>query len=571
MTNETSLREYVIGKFRSAGIEPVAVEIRTFPGETIAIVDIDKDFELALKVASSVDLSADNGFVTVRRTPSKTLAFSSRKAASVHDDRIPELIGFLNARSRTSESQPSLRYVQDVEERIDLATSSRHHLVFGRRGVGKTSLLLESKRLLESRGAFTLWVNVHSLRHLQHGAAFGIIGSRLCDLAIGAFQGGVASLRGSRLLEACRADLDEYVVTNASDARVISTLVPRLQQALSRFCIETNRPIFIFLDDVHYLQPKEVPWLLDMLLGITRDNPVWLKIAGIQHQTRWFIPDPPTGLQTGHDAALISLDVTLEQPERAKDFLLDVLRGYVEESGVLPISGFLSTPAIDRLVLASGGVPRDFLTLCAASLQTARQRQKARTVGVQDVNNAAGLAAKTKLQELEDDAAAARGRSHQLVASLALVRNFLLNEQQITYFKIDLRDKESHQDEYLLIQALADLRMLHLINASLSDSHEAGNRAEVYLLDLSQYSGSRLKHNLRVLDFEHGHMILKRTRTKEPSRVGDSARKLVDILRKGPVFDLESLRALLVIPGDPEAHIQSSQIEMNLGVGEGFR
>ena len=45
-----------------------------------------------------------------------------------------------------------------------------------------------------------------------------------------------------------------------------------------------------------------------------------------------------------------------------------------------------------------------------------------------------------------------------------------------------------------------DFRMIHLIKASLSDAHAAGERSEVYMIDLSEYSGSRLKKNLNVIE-----------------------------------------------------------------------
>ena len=287
----------------------------------------------------------------------------------------------------------------------------------------------------------------------------------------------------------------------------------------------------------------EVPGLLDLLHGVSRDNPVWLKVAGIRHQTRWFTPTPPRGLQTGHDASIINLDVTLEQPARAKTFLQNILRSYVEESQTSPSRGFLSPAALDRLVLACGGVPRDFLTLCGSALQIARQRMNARTVGVQDVNHAAGTAAQTKLHELEDDAAAARGRSQELVSALNAVRVFLLDQQQITFLSVDFMDKEVHPDEYGLMQGLMDLRMLHLINSGVSDAHHAGRRSEVYMLDLSLYSGARLKRNLRVLDFAKDNLILK---TAQGLERGDTARKLIDLLRRGPLFNLERLSPIVL-------------------------
>lgn len=542
MSNESTLQQMIRARFHNAGIEIVSLEIRTFPGETIAIVEVTHDYEEALRLAHELDAEIDGGFVTIRKGARPVSAGTPTPLSSVNDERIAALLGLLNSRARTSESQPSLRYVADAAERINLAVAPRHHLVFGRRGVGKTALLLEAKRKLATQDALTLWINMHPLRELTKEGAFLSIAERICDLALGATGSG-SSIQGSRgLLGDLRTSIKTELANPVQDPRLTAAIVPRLQQALARLCIATNRPAYIFLDDIHYLRASEVPGLLDFMHGITRDNPVWLKIAGIRHQTRWFIPSPPTGLQIGHDASTIDLDVTLEQPARAKEFLENILLGYVEECQCAPLRAFLGSAAIDRLVLASGGVPRDFLSLCASAMQIARLRPSARTVGVQDVNNAAGAAAKTKLQELEDDAAAAREGSQAFVEALNVVRDFLLNERQITFLRVDFLDKEQHPDEYALMQGLMDLRMLHLLNSSLSDPHHAGRRSEVYLLDLSQYSGTRLKQKLQVLDFVRDHLVLKRTRSHEQARIGDSPRRLVDLLRRGPMFDLESLR-----------------------------
>jgi hypothetical protein len=542
MAIDTTIRQLVERAFASAGLRPVSVQIRSFPGETIAIVEVDADYEKALAIAQKLDSEIENGFVTVRQVAPKTSKRSGGKSVKdVHDERVAMLLELLSARSRTSETQPSLRFVKDVDERLNLAVSARHQLIFGRRGVGKTSLLLEAKRMIESNGALVLWVNMHSLRALDAGRAFLTIVLRLCDLMMGAHQNGKVTSSGLQLVSIARSNIEERVFASDVTYEEASALVSVVQQAVSRFCVEADMQMYVFLDDVHYMRVQQVPLLLDLLHGITRDNPVWLKVAGIQHQTRWFIPNPPTGLQTGHDATIINLDVTLEHPERASKFLLDVLKGYVEECDALPLSRVISSAALERLVLASGGVPRDFLTLCASSIQTARQRSKASAVGVQDVNNAAGVAGQTKLHELEDDAAAVAGRSAVLITALNSLRAFLLTDKQITFFRVDFRDKEVRGQEYRVLQALADLRMLHLINASLSDAQQAGQRSEVYLLDLSQYSGSRLKQRLRVLDFEHGHMVLKRTRSTESPKVGDTVLRLVALLRQGPLFPLSPI------------------------------
>jgi hypothetical protein len=61
------------------------------------------------------------------------------------------------------------------------------------------------------------------------------------------------------------------------------------------------------------------------------------------------------------------------------------------------------------------------------------------------------------------------------------------------------------------------------------------------MLDLSQFSGTRFKRNLRVLDFKKDHLVLKSTGGGAPVRPGDTPKKLLSILRRGPLFELSNL------------------------------
>lgn len=224
------------------------------------------------------------------------------------------------------------------------------------------------------------------------------------------------------------------------------------------------------------------------------------------------------------------------------------MQNYTSEVKLRSVATVISPSALDRLVLASGGVPRDFLVLSATAIQVARQRAKAKATGVQDVNEAAGAAAQLKLQELEDDAASALGQAEARIGVLNALRRFLLEDKQTTYFRIDFRDKEMHQREYELLQSLMDLRLLHLINAGLSDERHAGHRSEVYMLDLSQFSGTRFKRNLKVLDLMKDHLVLMSTGESEPPKSGDTPKKLQSILRRGPAYELANLSSLNVVP-----------------------
>lgn len=541
--HERNLEDLVRSHFVNGGVRPVEVRVRAFPGERIVVVEVASQLERAIELGNQLDPQIEDGFVTVRLAHAPDDAASAAgSVTSIRDERVTRLIGLLDARSRTSEAQPSLHYIEDVAGRLQVATAERHHLIFGRRGAGKSALMLEAKAFVERGGAQSVWQNVQTVRKLGAVGAFLTLATRLCDLPISYFGSRTPPPQSVPLARDLKKRISELLSRSGVDASGVALVVPQINSMLRLYCAETQVPIFVFLDDVHYLPYSEVPDFLDLVHAVSRDNPVWLKVAGIRHQMRWFRHEPPTGLQIPHDAIEINLDITLQEPERAKQFLQQVLDGFVEECDARPRRAFISAPALDRLVLASGAVPRDFVTLCAASIQVARGRANARTTGVQDVNEAAGTAAQAKLQELDEDAAAALGTALPVLSALQIVRRFALEENQCSYFRVELADKEVHADEYATVQRLLDLRIIHLINASLSDPHHVGRRSEVYLLDLSEYTGARLKQKLWVLDLESGHIILKRTRSNEAARVGDTPRKLVALLRIGPKFPLERLK-----------------------------
>jgi hypothetical protein len=296
----------------------------------------------------------------------------------------------------------------------------------------------------------------------------------------------------------------------------------------------------VFLDDFYFIPRSLQVELLDLLHAVVRDSDIWLKVATIRNLSRWFDPSTQSGLQLGHDADALDLDVTLQDPSRAKLFLESVLRQYAENVGVSSLGRVFSGSSLDRLLLASGSVPRDYLVLASNSITKARERSKARTVGVQDVNKSAGDAAVLKLQELDEDLSSNSDWASNTRYALEQVLEFCLDETHWTFFRVDFRDKDRH-DGYELLASLMDLRMIHLVNPSVSDESHAGEKAEVFMLDLSQYSGERLKKFLHVLDFVGGKFVLKETGRKGEDRVGDTAKKLISILRRGPKIDLTRL------------------------------
>jgi AAA ATPase domain len=494
-------------------IHPVLVEAKRYPGELLVVVHVNKqEIGSAIALGDVCDnwLAANGiqGSVSFRVADSPSLAHGATAMASLSDARIEQFVSLLQSRARTSETQPSLEYVRNAMYNVSLAQSSRHHLVFGRRGAGKTALLLEAKARLEEQGEIVVWANLQTSSSLAATEIFKTLAKQVAD-AVG------------------------VKVKESSPAK----LALKLNEELKRFYYSTGKKAFLMLDDFHHLGIEKQPILLDSLHATFRDTQTWLKVASIKHLSRWYLAESQKGLQLGQDASAIELDLTLQDPTRAKELLEKLLLTYAKQSGLGSISSVFSSTSLDRLMFASGAVPRDYLLLAAETLTKAQERASARQAGVQDVNLAAGAAADRKLHELKQDATGTN-LSARAIQRLKSVSAFCLDVERCTYFRIDFRERDKHSTEYNLIQILVDFRLLHLINSSVSDSSEAGEKSEAYTLDLSQYSAERLKKNITALDFEGGRLV--RRAAKGKSKTAETNRELVAILRQGPLLDLKS-------------------------------
>jgi hypothetical protein len=238
-----SPEDLVRRRFQEAHIPLDRLETRHFPGEVIVVVFTpDSHFDDAVHLANELDDLIANGFVTVRRSGRKAYEGRESSPTSLRDPRISSLIDLLSSRSRTSEATPSLKYVLDFAENLDSVMAPRHHLVFGRRGVGKTALLVEAKSLLERRGSLTFWINLQMLRRFDASTAFLEIADRLCDLPLVTHKrrsGDALSSRRAEVIKNRIATLRE----GAADVIGIQRVITELHYALN---VLSNRRIRTF-------------------------------------------------------------------------------------------------------------------------------------------------------------------------------------------------------------------------------------------------------------------------------------------------------------------------------------
>jgi hypothetical protein len=143
--------------------------VRAYPDETNYIVYVD---EADIATAASIDNDLDDeissperkAFVIVRRAPPGLVESKLRPLPEgVKDDRASDLMSLISARKRVSWAQPSLSYVSEMHFNLAAVTAPRHHLIFGRRGAGKSALLVEARKSLDDLGSISCWINMQTL------------------------------------------------------------------------------------------------------------------------------------------------------------------------------------------------------------------------------------------------------------------------------------------------------------------------------------------------------------------------------------------------------------------------
>jgi len=284
------------------------------------------------------------------------------------------------------------------------------------------------------------------------------------ELTLGA-KSGVVSMGGNASAGSAsirKRDVEETF--KRSKVNFLHRHIIEFQRIFDSLAQLSDGDAFLFLDDLYHIRRADQASVIDYFHRLGKDHYLWLKIGTIRHRTRWYVHgDPPVGMKIADDADEIDLDLTLEKYSLAKEFLTKILRNFAGTANVGRLDGFLTDGALDRLVLASGGVARDFLSIFRRSVDVARERgggHRGDRVGVEDVNVAAGEYDSAKREDFRRDTL---DDSSPLEDEFRKVRQFCLERNNTNCF---LLDKEQHGRAVDLIRELVDLKLVHLARPS---------------------------------------------------------------------------------------------------------
>lgn len=408
----------------------------------------------------------------------------------------------------TSERGFSVPYVPFQNHEDYRLAQPASHVVVGRRGVGKSTLIRSAVKILKASAAIVAVIDSQAYPTLSRDDFEQEI---LQDIVRGLAQdvSRVSTVIGRAIdiqrLEGIAAELATAQITPAK-------AVPQIKRELIAITQTTGNCVFVFMDDFHLLDWDEQPKILHLVHGALKGANGWLKVAGLRSLLNYYSSGTHQGLQVPGDAQSISLDLTLENPEAAETHLKKILESYLAAVGYSKSTGIVPVKVFRRLAWASAGVPRDFLQMFARAIEHARQNKHS-IVTLSDVNSVIGEFGQGKMNDLGQDARNTEGELRNLLSAL---EKYCLDEKQINAFLL----KSEHSTERRLIHILSDLRLVHLINQSTTPDR-AGEHYEAFILDYSLFTGFRRRPNIKEMVPKEGQFQFKASELRKLPKVSD--------------------------------------------------
>lgn len=154
--------------------------------------------------------------------------------------------------------------------------------------------------------------------------------------------------------------------------------------------------------------------------------------------------------------------------------------------------------AFESLVIASGGVPRDFLTIFVNAIDQAISKGHTKHLTSTNIWKAASsFSYQSKLKALRNDV---NIEATNLEAIFRDLMTFCIKEKKRTCFLISQEDAQIHSKAHELILQLMDFKLIHVIEADTSAASGRKGRYEAYTLDFSLFMEPR-KRGIEIVEF----------------------------------------------------------------------
>ncbi len=263
-----------------------------------------------------------------------------------------------------------------------------------------------------------------------------------------------------------------------------SEIISRSAEVLQKECI------FLLFDDFYYISIDDQFRISDFLHRVCKNTNIYYKLATIRHRTTLYQRKADSyiqGIQEGADFMPIDLDFSLEEDmDLMLDFLNDILDHYCQLTGIHYPDLFVDGDnGVGRLIWASGGVPRDLLHIFLQSLKIMKRDHKNRIhrIGKDQINEAAYVYCRRNKLA---EFHTEFGDNEQLLSANNDLLAYVGYLKRKTGFIV--KETKIPTEFHNTLNILQDLRLIHLYDKMFYSKTYHDNPYTAYILDIGQYS-----------------------------------------------------------------------------------
>jgi hypothetical protein len=511
----------------------------------------------------------------------------------VEDQKLSKLRELITEGLRVQRDGDPIEYI-NVGHALEDACARANHVIFARRGCGKTLLLHKSRSKLKA-DLKSIYLNCEDFK--QHTfpnvlieilkALFreidqnlsGWFGKKARTKAIvqqilarlermhhapdtqteqvketsgrktsrnmsGGLSGKTSSLEGKFAAERGTRTNSSTELTFERHKEKLQELdlwLPELKANLREFFdISTNvHGIFLQIDDLYHLRRADQAFIVDYIHRLCKDVPLYFKIATIRHASSLYLArqGQPIGAQERHDYQPINIDYTFSDFSRTESQNWQILKEYGRRAGLNEpqLESLFKGEGFSRLVMAGGGVPRDVLSLFLESMSSLHGEQ----IGKDEVRVLSRPTLERRIEELKQDAHT--DEQSTLIAGIYVLREFCLTKGTNVFL---VPEQLLQKDEGMksLFNRLMDYRIIHQAGSALTHKSTSGN-FQAFAIDIGAYA----------------HLRKMQGRFNE---IDVSDRDAKDKMRSAPVLDADTIRSLFSrVPDDAEQRLRAQPEE----------
>jgi hypothetical protein len=410
----------------------------------------------------------------------------------------------------TLESDFHRHYIPSLAGEETKIYTKTNHVVFGRRGAGKSSLVLYACNQAKRQNVPFAWIALQQYRRRDD---LLVVPQVLYELVESLSRYEDIETEIGRL-RSCVAELDSWGGDITREK--INQQLPIIGRE-ARKIAEKFGQLLICMDDLHLVSASLQPYLLSCIYAFSRGNNIFLKVTAIENLTQLYDQENAEGLQTPGDAQVIRLDRNLVDPSAANQHIESVISGYVSYVGIPSLAKLCGKAVRHRLTWVSAGVPRDALYVFNNAI-TKAIASKRKSVTVTDVNMAASDSLTEKESQVSEDFGEHAADINRMVND---IRDFCVKEIHSNAFlaKVDVNDPCFRR-----ITQIADLRFIHMLHPGITPD-QAGQKYQAFMLDYAFYTGFRKAQSMSEFKTEPEQVLVKELRKLKKYRYED---RLVD-------------------------------------------